>query len=79
MIAELKARGKTVLLSSHELSEVELVCDTIAILYKGRVITAGSATALVPAGESLERFFIRTIEAVDAGVADQAGKGAADA
>jgi ABC-2 type transport system ATP-binding protein len=79
MIAELKARGKTVLLSSHELSEVELVCDTFAILHKGRVITGGTAAALVPAGESLERFFIRTITAADAAAAAASGKGAAHA
>lgn len=79
LIAELKSRGKTVLLSSHELSEVELVCDSVAILYKGRVITGGAAAALVPAGESLERFFIRTIEAVDAGTAPASAKGAAHA
>jgi ABC-2 type transport system ATP-binding protein len=69
LIADLKARGKTVFLSSHELSEIELVCDTLAILYKGRVLTSGAADKLVPAGESLERFFIQTIEA-----AEQSGK-----
>ncbi len=79
LITELKARGKTVLLSSHELSEVEMVCDSIAILYKGRVISGGPAAALVPAGESLERFFIRTIEAVDARAAAASGKGGAHA
>jgi len=79
IIADLKARGKTVLLSSHELSEVELVCDAVAILYKGRVITGGAAASLVPAGESLERFFIRTIEAADAGAPAAPGKGAAHA
>lgn len=62
IIADLKARGKTVFFSSHELSEVELVCDTIAILYKGHIVAEGPTVTLVPENESLERFFIRTIE-----------------
>jgi ABC-2 type transport system ATP-binding protein len=35
IIAELRGRGKTVFFSSHELSEVELVCDRVAILVGG--------------------------------------------
>lgn len=61
IIAELRARGKTVFFSSHELSEVELVCDRIAILAQGRLAAEGKADTLVPAGESLEQFFLRTI------------------
>jgi ABC-2 type transport system ATP-binding protein len=59
LIARLKASGRTVFFSSHELSEVELVCDHLAILNRGRVIALGAARDLVPAGESLERYFLR--------------------
>ncbi len=38
---ELRARGKTVLLNSHLLSEVEAVCDSVAIINKGSVIKYG--------------------------------------
>ncbi|MCI1881237.1 MAG: ABC transporter ATP-binding protein [Sporolactobacillus sp.] len=41
-VAELKARGKSVLLSSHILSEVEKMCDRIAIIRKGRIIETGT-------------------------------------
>lgn len=77
LIADLRARGKTVLLASHELSEVELVCDAIVILYKGRAIASGVTADLIPDGESLERFFIRTIQTAAAGqpLRDAAGKG----
>ena len=37
LILDLKRRGKTVLLSSHLLADVEDVCDRIAILYGGRL------------------------------------------
>lgn len=61
IIADLRKRGKTVFFSSHELSEVELVCDSIAILNKGRLIKTGPAATLVPKGESLERYFMQTV------------------
>jgi len=60
-IAELKSHGKTVFFSSHELSEVELVCDTVAILSKGRIVAQGKASQLVRPGESLERYFMQVV------------------
>jgi ABC-2 type transport system ATP-binding protein len=41
-VAEAKARGASVLLSSHILSEVELLCDRISIIRQGRVIDSGT-------------------------------------
>jgi ABC-2 type transport system ATP-binding protein len=38
----LARRGKTVILSSHLLADVEDVCDRIAILYNGRIRAQGS-------------------------------------
>jgi len=66
IIADLKSRGKTVFFSSHELSEVELVCDSLAILNKGQLVAQGPADTLVPEGERLERFFMQTISKADA-------------
>lgn len=60
IIASLKGRGKTVFFSSHELSEVELVCDRVAILSKGTIVKEGTLTDLVPPGQSLEKFFMET-------------------
>jgi len=61
LIADLKKAGKTVFFSSHELSEVELVCDRVAILSQGRLLAEGALADLVPAETSLERFFINTV------------------
>lgn len=41
IMTSLKSRGKTVLLNSHLLSEVEAVCDTAAIIKKGSIIKYG--------------------------------------
>ncbi len=47
LIRALARRGKTVLLSSHLLADVEDVCDRIAILYNGRVQAMGSIHELL--------------------------------
>lgn len=41
-IARVKAAGATVLLSSHILSEVELLCDRVSIIRAGRIVDAGT-------------------------------------
>jgi ABC-2 type transport system ATP-binding protein len=46
LLAELRSRGTSVLLNSHLLSEVERVCDRVAILNRGRVVTEGRPTEL---------------------------------
>lgn len=61
IIADLRARGKTVFFSSHELSEVELVCDRLAVVAQGRVVAEGRAASLVRPGESLEQYFLRVV------------------
>jgi len=52
LILELKRRGKTILLCSHFLAEVEEVCDRVGILYAGRLVNEGTLTEL--AGEATE-------------------------
>ena len=47
LLAELRRRGTAVLLNSHLLSEVELVCDRVAILLAGNVVAAGAPGELV--------------------------------
>jgi ABC-2 type transport system ATP-binding protein len=55
LLEELKSRGVSVLLNSHLLSEVELVCDHVAILLAGEVVAAGTPEDLAqPRGVELE-------------------------
>jgi len=65
LILELKRRGKTILLCSHFLAEVEEVCDRVGIMYRGRLITEGSLKDL--AGEPEE--ILITTEGLDSGKA----------
>jgi ABC-2 type transport system ATP-binding protein len=50
LIGRLGTSGVTVLLSSHQLSEVQQVCDRVAIMSHGRVISAWSVAELLAAG-----------------------------
>ncbi|MHB9004705.1 MAG: ABC transporter ATP-binding protein [Coriobacteriia bacterium] len=47
LILELREQGTTVLLSSHQLSEVEAVCDDVTILNRGLVAARGDIDALL--------------------------------
>lgn len=62
VLLELKAKGVTILLNSHLLSEIERVCDRVAIIHKGKVIAIGSLDELVPEGQDLETVFVDLVE-----------------
>lgn len=47
VIVRLKGEGKTVFLSSHILQDIEMICDRVAILVEGRIISQGSLQDLV--------------------------------
>jgi ABC-2 type transport system ATP-binding protein len=54
MLLDWRRRGKTIFLSSHLLSEVELVCDRIAVLNQGRVVRVGRPSDLLESREHFE-------------------------
>jgi ABC-2 type transport system ATP-binding protein len=55
LLEELRSRGVAVLLNSHLLSEVELVCDRVAIIARGEVVSAGTPAELSkPGGVEVE-------------------------
>ncbi len=64
LLEDLRDRGVSVLLNSHLLSEIELVCDRVAILLDGNVVAAGTPAQLAqPRGVELETDDgVRTIE-----------------
>ena len=67
LLIKLKQQGKTILLSSHFLSEVERVCERIAIFHKGHLLATGTLDALNKQyqAENIEDLFVKTIYAFD--------------
>lgn len=63
LITELKNSGKTVFFSSHILSDVEELCDRIAIIRQGKIIETGSPKQLVKKSgkKTLEEMFVERI------------------
>jgi ABC-2 type transport system ATP-binding protein len=47
LIRELAADGKTVLLSSHILTELAEICDVVAVIEKGRILATGTVEAIL--------------------------------
>lgn len=52
LISELRRRGKTVLLCSHLLNEVEAMCDRVGVLHQGNLLAVGSLSELLPETEA---------------------------
>ena len=63
IIQRLKSEGKTVFFSSHELGEVETVCDRVAILSGGELKAEGRVAELMRAHqcENLEQVFLKIL------------------
>jgi len=47
IILRLRGEGKTVVLSSHILQDIEMICDRVAILVDGRILSQGRLTDLI--------------------------------
>lgn len=62
IIRELKSRGKTILLSSHLLAQVEGLCDRVAILHRGKLVREGRIDELVAEKEA-DSFVVEGLDA----------------
>jgi ABC-2 type transport system ATP-binding protein len=61
IIQRLKNEGKTVFFSSHELGEVETVCDRVAIIHQGELKAVGRVGEITGRHASLEKAFLEII------------------
>jgi ABC-2 type transport system ATP-binding protein len=62
VIQRLKNEGKTVFFSSHELGEVETICDRVAIIHEGELKTVGRVADIVGQHHgNLEKAFLDII------------------
>ena len=78
IIRELKRQGKTVLVSSHLLAQIEGLCDRVAILHRGKLVREGTIADLVETGNA-ESYVIEGLspegrKAVEASIAAHGAK-----
>jgi ABC-2 type transport system ATP-binding protein len=67
----LKKKGKTVFLTTHYMEEAELLADTVAIIFKGKIIAMDSPVQLI---ESNADYLVVTLRSVDEKAFEVAGK-----
>lgn len=74
LILSFRDEGRTVFISSHELSEVELICDRVAIINRGVIARQGKLTDLLRGGRieitvsDVEESVIRSLELADTNI-----------
>ncbi len=61
IIQRLKDEGKTVFFSSHELGEVEAICDRVAIVHEGQLKAVGTVAEISAGHANLERAFLEVV------------------
>ncbi len=61
-LARLKRRGKTLIVSSHSISEIEKLCDRVGILKDGRLVRVAAQDEWARAKDGLEGLFVETVQ-----------------
>jgi ABC-2 type transport system ATP-binding protein len=61
-IAELKNNGRSVMLSSHIMSEVEKLADRVSIIKEGKIVLDGCMEEIAAKGKKLEDLFLSQYE-----------------
>jgi ABC-2 type transport system ATP-binding protein len=61
LMSELRSEGKTILFSSHELGEIEMVADRILLMNEGRLVYQGGISQLVGEETNLEQAFVHLL------------------
>jgi sodium transport system ATP-binding protein len=66
-IADLKSKGKCIILSTHIMREVEKLCDRVAIIHRGRILATGTVEELVEryGQPDIEEVFFKLIGPLD--------------
>ncbi len=73
LLVALTGQGRTILLSSHLLTEVEKTCDHVTIVDRGRIVASGTPEALAGGGERIELRVAVEEVALARGVLEAAG------
>ena len=66
LVAGLRDAGRTILLTTHDLGDVERLADRVAILHRGRIVAEGSPDELTTGGSTAIRFRLHAQPPADA-------------
>ncbi|MFH1749551.1 MAG: ABC transporter ATP-binding protein [bacterium] len=67
IIINLKKSNKTIFFNSHILADVEEICDSFGIIDRGKLVVTGKIKKLLPKNQTMEEYFIKTINKNRAG------------
>lgn len=65
-LKEMNEGGKTIILTSHYLEEVQYLCDHIAIINKGKIVAEGTKDSFIEGGKSLEERYLEITSSANA-------------
>lgn len=70
IVQDLRARGRTIIFSTHIMTEAERICDEVAIIERGSILAQGTVAALRSGhgGSSLEDVFVQAVGEVTSDV-----------
>jgi ABC-2 type transport system ATP-binding protein len=69
-IARMRDDGRTVLLTTHDMEEAELLCDRIAVIDRGRIVATGSPHELTSASNAMPTVAVSTTPGLPQGWLD---------
>ena len=61
ILTDLNKKGKTILLTTHYLEEAEKLCDRIAIIFGGKIVSLESKAELIKDGKSIEDHYLAQV------------------
>lgn len=62
-LKEMNERGKTIILTSHYLEEIQYLCNDIAIINHGKIVAEGTKEEFMKEGKSVEQTYLEIIKA----------------
>ncbi|NQV41253.1 MAG: ATP-binding cassette domain-containing protein [Candidatus Marinimicrobia bacterium] len=64
ILEEMKQAGKTIVFSSHQMDQVEKLCDDVALINQGQLVTSGELSKIMQS-EGVQRLQVKTVKESD--------------
>lgn len=67
ILLDLNRRGRTIFFNSHILSEVEKICDRVAVIHRGELLEIRSVRDIMKKFKNMEEYFVKLIKSAGGG------------